>query len=347
MSIDECLNELKNSENYHTSTKILDNIIKNELELTDIELKELITITVENKWVFGVLEFWKDKKYPKNLERREFFSKKIKTLLDEVEKLDTVTLNNINRIYNTIYLSLLKKDNRKEDVFLYHANSVITSLGFITSKKLFSRKYGEDTGLPQTYQKSDEGDRQKDIFNDIFFDNSDIGEKVICYYGPITFIFKAQEILNSENEIQITKYNPIEDTQEYLYFSSLSEIEEQMLRYIRGEDGGYHFFTKFKHHTTVKNCDYIEITKDNLECIMIENDINVDEVKSTNHYSSEKIKEMIMSALEKVNLKGVKVVIRKEYTRKKNDLRSKDGNPYSTEIDELWSSDFGILYRRK
>ena len=80
---------------------------------------------------------------------------------------------------------------------------------------------------------------------------------------------------------------------------------------------------------------------------MIENDINVDEVKSTNHYSSEKIKEMIMSALEKVNLKGVKVVIRKEYTKKKNDLRSKDGNPYSTEIDELWSSDFGILYRRK
>ena len=198
----------------------------------------------------------------------------------------------------------------------------------------------------QTYQKSDEGDKQKDIFNDIFFDNSDIGSKVICYYGPITFVFKAHEILNSEREIKITRYNPIEDSQEPLYFSSLSEIENQMMKYVKGEDGGYRFHTRFKHHTTVRDCDFIEITKENLKCIMVECVDNVAEVKSAECYSSEKIKKMLECALEKANLKGIEVIIRNKKTKKNHDSRSKDGNPYSTGMEELWSSDLEVLYRK-
>ena len=58
--------------------------------------------------------------------------------------------------------------------------------------------------------------------------------------------------------------------------------------------------------------------------------------KSEQHYSSEKIKEMIECALEKVNLKEIEVMIRKE------DLFSK----YSTNIEELWSSDLEVISKR-
>jgi len=49
-----------------------------------------------------------------------------------------------------------------------------------------------------------------------------------------------------------------------MYFSSLAELESQMcqmLKYIEGEDGDFRFYTKFKHHTTVKNCSYIRNNK--------------------------------------------------------------------------------------
>lgn len=321
-----------------------------KLQLSEIE--EMIKIIGENYQVFGILRPWDESIFPKNKQCREFISKYVDILMEERESLDEYTLKNLNKVFNAIYLSLLKDDiekakvKEKGKVYLYHANSVITSLGFITSKKLFSRKYGENTGFPQTYQKSDEGDKQKDIFNDIFFDNSDIGSKVICYYGPITFVFRAQEILHSEREIKITRYNPIENLKEPLYFSSLSEIENQMIKYVEGEDGGYLFHTKFKHHTTVRDCDFIEITKDNLERIMVERVDNVDEVKTAECYSSEKIKEMLEYALEKANLKGIKVIIRDKKTKKNHDSRSKDGNPYSTGMEELWSSDLEILYKK-
>ena len=350
------LEDLRNSKSSEETLNTIINFKESEKELNTSEIIEMINIIVENRQVFDDLKLWKDYDYPENDKAREFISKYVDILNENKESLNQYTLNNLNKVFNAIYLSLLKGDiekakakakvKEKGKMYLYHANSVITSLGFITSKKLFSRKYGENTGFPQTYQKSDEGDKQKDIFNDIFFDNSDIGSKVICYYGPITFVFRAQEILHSEREIKITRYNPIEDSQEPLYFSSLSEIENQMIRYVEGEDGGYLFHTKFKHHTTVRDCDFIEITKDNLERIMIERVDNVAEVKSAECYSSEKIKKMLECALDKSNLKGVEVIIRDKKTKKNHDSRSKDGNPYSTGMEELWSSDLEVLYKK-
>ena len=64
--------------------------------------------------------------------------------------------------------------------------------------------------------------------------------------------------------------------------------------------------------------------------------------KSEQHYSSEKIKEMIECALEKENLKEIEVMIRKEDGKKKEDLFSK----YSTNIEELWSSDLEVISKR-
>lgn len=340
------LEDLRNSKSSEETLNIIINFKESDKELNTSETIEMMNIIVENGQVFEVLKPWKDGEFPNNKKVREFISKYVDILSEDKESLDEYIINNLNKVFNAIYLCYLRADNKKEDIYLYHANSVITSLGFITSKKLFSRKYGEDTGFPQTYQKSDEGDKQKDIFNDIFFDNSDIGSKVICYYGPITFVFKAQEILHSEREIKITRYNPIEDSQEPLYFSSLSEIENQMIRYVEGEDGGYLFHTKFKHHTTVRDCDFIEITKDNLERIMVERVDNVAEVKSAECYSSEKIKEILEYALEKANLKGIEVIIRGKNDKKNHDSRSKDKNPYSTGMEELWSSDLEILYRK-
>lgn len=348
------LEDLRNSKSFNESLDVIYNFNKRDKELDESEIIEMINTIVENRQAFGVLRPWTNKKFKKNSMVRDFISKYVDILSENKESLNQYTLNNLNKVFNAIYLSLLKGDiekakakvKEKGKMYLYHANSVITSLGFITSKKLFSRKYGENTGFPQTYQKSDEGDKQKDIFNDIFFDNSDIGSKVICYYGPITFVFRAQEILHSEREIKITRYNPIENLKEPLYFSSLSEIENQMIRYVEGEDGGYLFHTKFKHHTTVRDCDFIEITKDNLERIMVERVDNVAEVKSAECYSSEKIKKMLECALDKSNLKGVEVIIRDKKTKKNHDSRSKDGNPYSTGMEELWSSDLEVLYKK-
>lgn len=339
------LEDLRNSKSFNESLDVIYNFNKRDKELDKPEIIEMINIIVENEQVFGVLRPWTDKNFKKNSMVREFISKCVDILSEDKESLDEHTINNLNKVFNAIYLLLLKMGIEKGEVYLYHANSVITSLGFITSKKLFSRKYGEGTGLLQTYQKSDEGDKQKDIFNDIFFDNSDIGEENICYYGPITFVFRAQEILHSEREIKITRYNPIENLKEPLYFSSLSEIEEQRLKY-KKEKKKKIFNKIFKHHTTIKNCNFIEITKDNLECIMVEYVDNVAEVKSAECYSSEKIKKMLECALDKSNLKGVKVIIRDENDKKKRKSRSKDGNPYSTGMEELWSSDLGVLYKK-
>ena len=55
---------------------------------------------------------------------------------------------------------------------------------------------------------------------------------------------------------------------------------------------------------------------------------------------------MLECALEKSNLKDIKVIIRDENDKKKRKSSSKDENPNSTELDELWSSDLKVLYRK-
>lgn len=221
---------------------------------------------------------------------------------------------------------------------MYHGNIVITSLSFVLNKKLFFRKYGEDNVIPQTFQKSDDKDKEQDIYNNIFFDNSDIGEANICAYGPITFVFSAEKILQLGREIKITKENPIKIEKIIdMYFSGLSEIKKEI------DEGKYKFYKQFNYHTTIENCDYIELRNENLKYIIIENCRNQDKViqlsKEHKVHSSMEIKKIFERALSNVNLNEVKVRIR-------NFRENKFIPNMATDIEELWSSDLAVLFRK-
>ena len=98
----------------------------------------------------------------------------------------------------------------------------------------------------------------------IFFLITVILEKIhFVLMGQLLSSSRRKKFCPLGKEIKVTKDNPIYDSAEYMYFSSLSEIQNKMISYRNGEgeDKDYPFYTKFKHHTTVRNCDYIEITK--------------------------------------------------------------------------------------
>ena len=332
------LEDLRNSNSFKKTLDVIINFKESDKKLNISEIIEMINIIVENGQVFGVLRPWKDGEFPKNKKVREFISEYVDILSEDKESLDEYTRNNLNKVFNAMYLCYLRVDNEKEDIYLYHANSVITSLGFILNKKLFSRKYGEDNFIPQTRQRSDSKDKKQGIYNDIFFDNSDIGEFKICAYGPITFVFSAEEIFNLNKEVKVTNENPFKLKEyENMYFSGLLEIEKEM------KEGEYTFYRQNQYHTTIKNCDYIELNKENLKYIIIENYKNHEEVAQLNKecrvHSSTKLEEIFKKALRNANLNKVEVKIR-EYNV------SKHVPTMATELDELWSSDLEVLYRK-
>ena len=329
---------MRNSNSFKKTIDVIISFKESNKELSISEIIEMINIIGENGQVFGVLRPWKDGKFPNNKKVREFISEYVDILSEDRESLDEYTINNLNKVFNAIYLCYLRADNEKEDIYLYHTNSVITSLGFILNKKLFSRKYGEDNFIPQTRQRSDSKDKKQGIYNDIFFDNSDIGEFKICAYGPITFVFSAEEIFNLNKDVKVTSENPI-NLEEYanMYFSGLLEIKKEM------KEGKYKFYRQHQYHTTIKNCDYIELNKENLKYIIIENYKNHEEVVQLNKecrvHSSIKLDEIFKKALRNANLNEVEVKIREHKV-------SKHVPTMATELDELWSSELEVLYKK-
>ena len=97
------------------------------------------------------------------------------------------------------------------DVFyLYHTNTVATSLSFLKSGGLLSRGLCNDLRLPQTEQYTDKLDQDYDIFYDIFFDSIEIQRRTgISYYGPVLFKYRIDvlDIVN-EGDIRVSKINP-------------------------------------------------------------------------------------------------------------------------------------------
>lgn len=71
---------------------------------------------------------------------------------------------------NEIKSYLLKKNITE----LFHANTVTTSLSFISEGGLLSRGEVEKRGLKQTSQLSDDDDKLYNIWNDVFFDSCDV-----------------------------------------------------------------------------------------------------------------------------------------------------------------------------
>lgn len=109
-------------------------------------------------------------------------------------------------------IEVLEFLKRKSISHLYHANTVKTACTFLRSGGLLSRGAVESQGLQQTYQPSDDKDKQFDVWNDIFLDDCDLHarKKDRNFYGPVLFKFKI-EILQSFDlpEIWITKDNPV------------------------------------------------------------------------------------------------------------------------------------------
>lgn len=119
--------------------------------------------------------------------------------------------------------------------YLYHANTVATSITFLQQKGLLSRGAVENRGLFQTKQESDEKDRKFNVWDDIFLDTIDLHGFFPRQnlYGPISFRFNCNFILDSKYEIWVTKSNPIhwteESSDEEKYFTSIDELKKNWL----------------------------------------------------------------------------------------------------------------------
>lgn len=96
--------------------------------------------------------------------------------------------------------------------YLYHANTVATSLTFFSQGGLLSRGAVEERGLFQTFQGSDSLDKRLGVFNDIYFDSVDIHARAkdLNKYGPVTFVYSI-DILDrlAGYEVKVTRDNPI------------------------------------------------------------------------------------------------------------------------------------------
>lgn len=126
---------------------------------------------------------------------------------------------------------------KEKDVeFLFHANTVLTSLTFIRERSLLSRGFVDRIGLTQTEQKSDTADKAFNVWDDVFLDGFDL-HKIYGKankYGPILFIIKLDFLLSpSITNVLITKTNPWywkpHDTLEDRYYSDIEEVKRDYL----------------------------------------------------------------------------------------------------------------------
>lgn len=207
---------------------------------------------------------------------------------------------------------------------LFHANSVATAVNFIRKGGLFSRQYGENNKL-QTPQKSDDLDKRLNIYNDIFFDNSDIvyhAPYKTSAYGPVMFVFNPCSI--SEKEVRITKVNPAGTgskkgmTYDDLFFASTEELSQAIK-----DEKKRGFINNWGHHTTIYNEEMLEFTNDNLFAIYIER-------KADKSGKEKDVKALLEKELKKQHL-NVPVIIRPFYP-----VIPKDKHLYAAEIEELW-----------
>lgn len=148
--------------------------------------------------------------------------------------------------------------------YLYHVNTVVTSLTYINNGGLLSRGSVEDAGLLQTPQESDYLDREFDVFYDIFFDSVDIHEraKQTNHYGVIAFEFSIDVLDELDDcDILVTKDNPIRwksaEDYENNYFTNERDLCD------------YFFKGNFAQHITIRK-PYRPIRFDYLKNIIIE-----------------------------------------------------------------------------
>lgn len=324
------LDELKECSNFEKIDATINRLLQSDYKLSRKDLTEILNSTISNQQILKSLQVRNDKYYPQNVKRRTFFIKVVDSLTKVKDTLDTKTRKNLQKLYNTIYITLLKTDQKKDNILFYHANSVSTSIEFVKNKKIFSRDFGESNGFKQSEQKSDGVDRDFDIYNDIFFDNSDIAQRITSAYGPITFVLKADEILDSEVEVKITKSNPVSWEEGEDYFEGLEELAKEIKH-----PKNYKFSYNHGYHTTLKKCPTISLTPENLEKIYIENDKNIKNLDKLLGKglvpSSDFIKNKFEEILSSVGLSEIPVIIRDV-----NEGKEVENLTYSTSLENLW-----------
>ena len=130
-----------------------------------------------------------------------------------------------NRELHTFLLS-------KDINYVYHANTVSTSITYIQNGGLLSRGDVEDKKLNQTIQSSDDDDKLFDVWNDVFIDTHDLHSHFPRQnlYGPVLFKFNIDFLLIDDIDIWITKDNPIywnkSLSDKDKYFQSIDELKE-------------------------------------------------------------------------------------------------------------------------
>ena len=120
--------------------------------------------------------------------------------------------------------------------FLYHANTVSTSITFIEHRSLLSRHYIETNRLHQTEQKSDNEDKKFDVWDHVFFDGSDLHKKYkrANKYGPVLFRLKLELLTSPDlSSVHVTKSNPWywteSTTLDEKFYKDVDEIETDYL----------------------------------------------------------------------------------------------------------------------
>ncbi len=119
---------------------------------------------------------------------------------------------------------------------LHHANSVGTACHFIRSRSLMSRGTVERRGLFQTPQSSDDIDRRKGIWFDVFMDSVDIHDraKKANVYGPVLFVLNKDIIKNTyTGRLWVTKLNPLKwagKSDEEKWFQDKEDLNENFVK---------------------------------------------------------------------------------------------------------------------
>ena len=122
--------------------------------------------------------------------------------------------------------------NKYKKNSIFHAITVATSLSFLRTGGLKSRKYVSDNRNTcfQTAQSSDNTDKNVGVYDDIFFDVENIWEiKPTCFYGQVVFQYCTQVLVGLDN-IAVSRSNPkdwigVPETQRY--FSDVETIRQE------------------------------------------------------------------------------------------------------------------------
>lgn len=130
-------------------------------------------------------------------------------------------------------LNILQEKNVK---YLFHANTLTTSITFINQGAILSRSFVEQNGLIQTGQKSDYKDKKYNVWDDVFLDALDLHKQYSTAnkYGPILFIIDLDFLKSPELQgVLVTKTNPfywnVENNWENKYYDSVEEIKKDYL----------------------------------------------------------------------------------------------------------------------